>query len=65
MLTEDEAVQGVRDDIMRARELLGKALESMSKTNKDYKGCWGYLNIANHHSRNAENLCFDKTGWGR
>lgn len=60
MLTEDEVVQGVRDDIMRARELLSKALESMSKPNKDYKKCWGYLNIANHHSRNAENMCFDK-----
>lgn len=65
MLTEDEVVQSVRDDIMRARELLGKALESMSKPNKDYKKCWGYLNIANHHSRNAENMCFDKASWER
>lgn len=46
MLTEDEVVQSVRDDIIRARELLGNALESMSKPNKDYKKCWGYLNIA-------------------
>lgn len=65
MLTEDEVVRSVRDDIIRARELLDNALESMSKPNKDYKKCWCYLNIANHHSRNAENICFDRANWER
>lgn len=65
MLTEDEVVRSVRDDIIRARELLDNALESMSKPNKDYKKCWCYLNIANHHSRNAENMCFDMANWER
>lgn len=65
MLTEDEVVRSVRDDIIRARELLDNALESMSKPNKDYKKCWCYLNIAHHHSRNAENMCFDRANWER
>lgn len=65
MLTEVEVVRSVRDDIIRARELLDNALESMSKPNKDYKKCWCYLNIANHHSRNAENMCFDRANWER
>lgn len=59
MKTEEEVVADIRDDIIRARNLLTDALECTSKPVIDYKRCWGKLNVACHYVSNAESAVYN------
>lgn len=60
MKTEKELVEDVRDDIIRARNLLTDALEYTSKPDVDYKACWCKLNVASHYVSNAEGAVYNR-----
>lgn len=60
MKTEKEVVADVRDDIIRARNLLTDALECTSKPTVDYKKCWEKLNVVYHYVANAGKAVYNK-----